>query len=56
MSLIDPTKVLNNLIVLGVLLFIFIMIYSRIDKERLKAIRDSIKGMFSSMGGKENGK
>jgi len=55
MPFIDPTRILNNLVVLAILLFIFIMIYSKIDKEKLKEIKEAIKGMFGSMGGKENG-
>ncbi len=50
MPLIDPTRIINNLTVLGVLLGIGFMIYSRMDKEKVKSTIDGIKKLF---GGKE---
>ena len=48
MALIDPTRIFNNLIVLGVLAWVFIMIYSKLDKERVRATMEAIKNMFGS--------
>ena len=46
MTLIDPTRIINNLVVLGVLAWIFFMIYSAMDKEKVKSTIESIKGLF----------
>ena len=48
MPLIDPSRIINNLIVLGVLLGIGFMIYSRMDKEKVKATVASLKNLFGS--------
>ncbi len=46
MSLIDPTRIMNNLIVLGVLFAIGFMVYSKMDREKVKATIDGIKKLF----------
>lgn len=46
MPLIDPTRIINNLIVLGVLGGIFFLIYSKLDKEQVKNVIDGIKRLF----------
>jgi len=48
MPLINATRVLNNIIVLGVLAAIGFMIYLKLDKERVKSTIESIKGWFGS--------
>ena len=50
MPLIDFTRVVNNLIVLGVLVGIGFMIWSRMDKGRTRETIDGIKRLF---GGKK---
>jgi len=50
MPLIDPTRIINNLIVLGVLLGIGFMVYSRMDKARVKDTIEKLRGLF---GGKK---
>ena len=47
MPLIDGSRVMNNVIVLGVLAWVFFMIYSKMDKAQVKTLIDNIKGMFS---------
>ena len=47
MPLIDPARIFNNLIVLGVLGWIFFMIYLKLDKEKVKSTMEGIKGLFS---------
>ena len=46
MALIDPTRILNNLIALAVVLAIFFMIYSKMDKEKVKDTIERIKNLF----------
>ena len=46
MPLIDPTRIVNNLIVLGILGGIFFLIYSKLDKEQVRNLIDGIKRMF----------
>jgi len=50
MPLISLSRVGNNLIVLGVLLGIGFMIYSKMDKEKVRSTIDGIKRLF---GGKK---
>lgn len=50
MPLIDPSRVFNNLIALGVIAWIFFMIYSKMDKERVRSTIDGLKNLF---GGKK---
>ena len=47
MPLIDTTRIINNLIVLAVLFGIGFMIYSKMDKEQVKATMEGIKRLFS---------
>ena len=46
MPLIDTSRILNNLVVLAVLGWVFFMVYSKMDKDKVKALVDNIKGMF----------
>lgn len=46
MSLINPTRVVNNLVVLGILLGVGFMIYSKMDKEKVKSTIEGIKKLF----------
>ena len=50
MSIIDPTRVINNLIALFIVGWVFFLIYSKIDKERTKETWDNLKNLF---GGKK---
>ncbi len=50
MSLIDPTRVLNNLIALGAIFAIGFMIYVKMDKARVKDTIEKLKGL---LGGKK---
>jgi len=43
MPLIDPTRIFNNLIVLGILFELGLMIYFKIEKERREAIKEFFK-------------
>lgn len=46
MSLIDPTRIVNNFIALGVIAWIFFMIYSKMDKEKTKDTINKLKNLF----------
>ena len=48
MPLINPTIILNNLLVLGILLMIGFMIYSKMDKEQVRNAIEKIKGWIGS--------
>ena len=48
MSLIDPIRIINNLIVLFILLGIAFIIYSKIDKDKRDAAIESLKRLFGS--------
>jgi len=48
MPLIDPTRVLNNLIVLGILLGLGLMIYFKMEKDKREALSEFIKKMLGS--------
>lgn len=50
MSLIDPARIMNNLIALGIIAWVFFMIYSKMDKARVKDTVDRLKNLF---GGKK---
>ena len=50
MPLLDASKVLQSLIALAVIVWVFFMIYSKMDKERVRDTIERIKGLF---GGKE---
>ena len=50
MTLINPTRIMNNLIVLGVLGWIFFMIYTKMDKEKVKDTWEKLSNLF---GGKK---
>lgn len=50
MPILNVTRVFNNLIVLGVLVWIGVMIYSKMDREKLRAMGESLSKMF---GGRE---
>ena len=50
MPLLDPARILNNLIALGVVGWIFFMIYSKMDKGKVKDTMERLKGLF---GGKK---
>jgi len=50
MPLIDPTRIGNNLIVLGILFAIGFMIYQKMDKER---VRETVEGLKNLFGKKE---
>ena len=52
MPLIDATRVFNNLIVLGILFGIGFMIYSKLDREKVRNTMENIKGLLRR-GGKE---
>jgi len=51
MPLIDPTRIMNNIIALGVIAWIFFMIYSKMDKEKVKDTIERLKNLF---GGKKD--
>ena len=46
MPLIDGARILNNLIVLFVLAWVFFLIWSKMDKEKTGALMDSLKKLF----------
>ena len=46
MSLLDISRVRNNLVVLGILFAIGFMIYSRADREKARATIDGLKRLF----------
>ncbi len=46
MALIDPSRILNNLIVLAALLGIGFLVYSKMDKEKVKSTIDGFKKLF----------
>lgn len=48
MPLIDPSRVLNNLIVFGILLWIGFLIYSKMDKAKVYSAIESLKKMFGN--------
>lgn len=48
MPLIDPTDILNNLLVLGILLWIGFMIYTKMDKDKVHSAMEKIKGWVGS--------
>lgn len=50
MPLIDPSRIFNNLVALGVIFGIGFMIYSKMDKEKVKSTIEGLKGLF---GGKK---
>lgn len=50
MALIDPSRVVNNFIALGVIAWIIFMVYTKMDKERVKDTMAKLKGLF---GGKK---
>lgn len=50
MSLIDPSRIFNNLVALAVIAWIFFMIYSKMDKARVRDTIERLKGLF---GGKK---
>ena len=50
MPLLSLSRVTNNLIALGVVAWIFFMVYSKMDKEKVKDTMDKLKGLF---GGKK---
>ncbi len=50
MPLMSLSRVGNNLIALGVIIWIFFMIYSKMDKARVKDTMNRLKGLF---GGKK---
>ena len=50
MSLIDPAKVVQNLIALGILFWVGFLIYSKMDREKLKSTTERLKKLF---GGKD---
>lgn len=50
MPLLNPSRIINNLTALGVILAIGFMIYSKMDKEKVRDTIDKLKGLF---GGKK---
>ncbi len=50
MPLIDASRVVNNLIVVAIIGFIFFMIYTKADKEKARGTIEGIKNLF---GGKK---
>ena len=50
MSLLNITRIINNLIVLGVVGWIFFMIYTKMDKEKVKDTWERLSKLF---GGKK---
>ena len=54
MPLLEGARIINNLIVLGILLWIISAIYSKMDKQKLNEFWEKIGGLFGSVG-KKNG-
>ena len=52
MSLIDVSRVINNLVALGVILGIGFMIWSSMDKEKTRETIAGLKRLFGKIGGK----
>jgi len=52
MALIDPSRILNNIVALGVILGIGFLIYSQMDKQKIQSTLEGIKGMFNRGEGK----
>ncbi|KKN11192.1 hypothetical protein LCGC14_1028960 [marine sediment metagenome] len=50
MALLSISRIGNNLIGLGVIAWVFFMIYSKMDKEKLRSTMDGLKKLF---GGKK---
>ena len=50
MPLLNISRVGNNLIAFGVIAWIFFMIYTKMDKEKVRDTMDKLKGLF---GGKK---
>ena len=50
MPLLDPTRILNNLIVLGILAWIFFLVWSKMDQEKTRETWNNLKNLF---GGKK---
>lgn len=46
MSLIDPSRIFNNLIVLAIIAWIGFMVYSKMDKARVKDTIERLKNLF----------
>jgi len=46
MSLIDPSRIFNNLVALGVIFGIGFMVYSKMDKARVKDTIERLKNLF----------
>lgn len=44
MPLINPTRILNNLLVLGILAGIGFMIYSKMNKDKIQSVKEKIQG------------
>ena len=52
MPLINASRVINNLLVLAILFGIGLLIYSKLDKNQIRHIINSIGGLFERKGGK----
>ena len=50
MPLINPTRILDNLLVLGIILWIGFMIYSKMDKTQVHNAIERIKGWIGNKG------
>jgi len=48
MPLIDPTRILSNLLVLGILLWIGFMVYNKMDKTQVHNTIEKIKGWIGN--------
>jgi len=46
MPLLDPTRIINNIIVLVILGGIFFMIWNKLDQEKVKSTIEGIKKLF----------
>ena len=46
MQLINPTRIFNNLIALAVIGWIFFMIWTKLDQEKVKGTIEGIKKLF----------
>lgn len=46
MPLINPSRIVNNVIALIIILWFAFLMWSKLDKQRVKEIFDSMSGMF----------
>ncbi len=51
MTILDPSRILNNLLALGIISGVGFMIYSKMDKEQVKSLIEGIKRVFGKKEG-----